>query len=262
VGGVLLFFLVLGFGFTGYLLPWSQLSYWATTVGTEVGASIPMIGAGLGMLLRGGEAIGQETLSRFYVVHVVVLPWILAGLIVIHIVLIRTQGLAPLDPVGQKETPLPGEGIRFSPEHLSREFVVFPLFFALLVLLVILFPPEIGQKADPTSTPEGIKPEWYFLPTYQFLKYLPKYVGLLLAVLPPVLLLAWPFIDRSPWRRASQRKLSVALGLAALAITVLLGVVGWLSERELELFGRQLQFDMYGVPHRVEPNQQADSGGE
>lgn len=251
VGGVLLFFVVLVFGFTGYLLPWSQLSYWATTVGTEVAASVPVIGTGLGTLLRGGEAIGQETLSRFYVVHVVVLPWVLVGLIVIHIVMIRTQGLAPLDPVGEKEVPLPGEGIRFAPEHLSREFVVFPLFFALLVLLVILFPPEIGEKANPTVTPEGIKPEWYFLPTYQFLKYLPKYVGLLLAALPPALLVLWPFLDRSPWRRASRRRVSVSLGLAALVLTVLLGIVGWVSERKLELFGRTLEFDMYGVPHEI-----------
>jgi len=253
VSGVCLFFLVLVFGFTGYLLPWSQLSYWATTVGTQVAASIPVIGDGLGMLLRGGEAIGQETLARFYAIHVVVLPWILVGLIVLHIVMIRTQGLAPLDRVGVKEHPLPGEGIRFAPEHLSRELVVFPLFFAVLILLVILSPPEIGEKANPTVTPEGIKPEWYFLPMYQFLKYVPKGVGLVLAALPPALLFAWPFLDRTPERRASRRRVSVALGLAALALTVFLGILGWISERELDVFGRTYAFDMYGVPHAVEP---------
>jgi quinol-cytochrome oxidoreductase complex cytochrome b subunit len=251
VGGVLLFFLTLGFGFTGYLLPWSQLSYWATTVGTEMSASIPGIGAELGTLMRGGEAVGQETLSRFYVLHVVVLPWVLIALMIAHIVLIRMQGLAPLAPVGEQEVPTPEEGIRFAPEHLSRELVVFPLFFGLLMLLVILFPPEMGEKADPTVTPEGIKPEWYFLPTYQFLKYLPKYVGLALAALPPLLLLAWPFLDRSPWRRPSQRRLSITLGLAALLVTILLGLVGWLSESERHVLGRVVRFDMYGWPQVV-----------
>jgi len=252
VGGVLLFFTTLGFGFTGYLLPWNQLSYWATTVGTEVVASIPAIGHGLGVLVRGGEAVGQETLSRFYVVHVVVLPWLLVLLVVVHIVMIRTQNLASLDRVGEELPPQPGKGVRFSPEHLSRELVVFPLFFALLVALVILYPPDVGVKADSTVTPEGIKPEWYFLPTYQFLKYLPKLAGLALSAVPPALLLFWPFLDRTRARRPSQRKLSVSLGLAALFLTLLLGFVGYLSESDLTIFGTHLRFDMYGVPKRVE----------
>ena len=251
VEGVVLFFLVLAFGFTGYLLPWNQLSYWATTVGTEVTASLPAIGDSIGYLIRGGQAVGQETLSRFYVFHVIVLPWVLVFLIVLHIVLIRMQGLAPLAPVGEQELPVPGKWIPFAPDHLSRELVVFPLFFALLVAVVIMFPPEVGEKANPIVTPEGIKPEWYFLPMYQFLKYLPKSVGLALAAMPPLLLLLWPFLDRTPARRPSRRKLSVSIGLAGLALTILLGIVGYLSERRVEVLGRQIEFDIYGVPHLV-----------
>ncbi|HVS08348.1 MAG TPA: cytochrome b N-terminal domain-containing protein [Planctomycetota bacterium] len=249
VGGVVIFFVTLTFGFTGYLLPWNQLAYWATTVGTEVTASIPQIGAALGTLVRGGDAVGQETLSRFYVLHVVVLPWVLTFLVIVHIVMIRMQGLAPLAPVGEQEVPTPEEGVPFAPHHLSRELVVFPLFFATLIALVILFPPEIGEKANPLVTPEGIKPEWYFLPTYQFLKYLPKQLGLALSALPPLIFLLWPFLDRSRWRRASRRRVSVAIGLAALAFSILLGVLGHLSESEIELFGRTWSFDMYGMPH-------------
>jgi len=251
VGGVLIFFTTLGFGFTGYLLPWNQLSYWATTVGTEVVASIPQIGKGLGVLLRGGEAVGQETLARFYTMHVVVLPWVLVFLIVVHIVMIRTQNLAPLEAVGEERPLEPRTAVTFAPQHLSRELVVFPLFFALLIAVVILFPPEIGVKADPTVTPEGIKPEWYFLPTYQFLKYLPKFLGLALSAVPPVLLLLWPFLDRTRARRPSGRKLSVGLGLAALLLTLLLGLVGWLSESERTIFGKRVRFDMYGAPEVV-----------
>jgi quinol-cytochrome oxidoreductase complex cytochrome b subunit len=257
VGGVLIFFVVLFFGFTGYLLPWNQLSYWATTVGTQVTSAIPELGSALGVLVRGGDAVGQETLSRFYVLHVVVLPWVLAFLVILHIVLIRMQGLAPLAPVGEHEVPTPEEGVPFAPDHLSRELVVFPLFFALLIALVILFPPEIGEKANPTVTPEGIKPEWYFLPTYQFLKYLPKELGLALAALPPLLLLFWPFLDRTRYRRARRRRLSVAIGLSALVVSLFLGVLGHLSESQVELFGRTWSFDMYGVPHAVEGDQAA-----
>jgi quinol-cytochrome oxidoreductase complex cytochrome b subunit len=252
VGGVLLFFVTLAFGFTGYLLPWNQLSYWATTVGTAAAASVPVVGEELGYLLRGGEAVGQETLSRFYVMHVVVLPWVLVALIVVHIVMIRMQGLAPLAPVGEKEHPTPQEGIPFAPDHVSRELVVFPLFFALLISLVILFPPEIGEKANPTVTPEGIKPEWYFLPMYQFLKYPPKVIGLALACLPPVLLVCWPFLDRRSERRPSRRGISVGIGSAALALTVLLGLAGHLSETRREFFGYTVSFDTYGVPHVVD----------
>ena len=251
VGGVLLFFLALCFGFTGYLLPWDQRAYWATTVGTEVAASIPLIGESLATLLRGGAAVGGETLSRFYVAHVVVLPWVLVFLVVLHIVLIRMQGLAPLDPVGQGEHPDEHTGVPFAPHHLSREFVVFPLFFAALILTVILLPPEVGDKADPLTTPEGIKPEWYFLPTYQFLKYFPKLLGLALSTVPPLLLMVWPFLDRGPARRPSQRKLSVAIGLLALFLSLVFGVLGFVSESEMVLFGQRVHFDIYGLPHSV-----------
>jgi quinol-cytochrome oxidoreductase complex cytochrome b subunit len=249
VGGVLLFFLVLCFGFTGYLLPWDQVAYWATTVGTEVAASIPAIGSHLAYLLRGGEAVDGETLARFYVFHVVVLPWALAGLVILHIVLIRMQGLAPLDPVGQGEHPTEATGVPFSPHHVSRELVVFPLFFGLMLAIVVLFPPELGEKSDPFTTPEGIKPEWYFLPTYQVLKYFPKLVGLALSIVPPILLLIWPFLDRGPLRRAAQRKLSVAIGLFAFLFFLVFGLLGFVSESEMSLFGYRVHFDVYGVPH-------------
>jgi quinol-cytochrome oxidoreductase complex cytochrome b subunit len=249
VGGVLLFFVTLCFGFTGYLLPWDQVAYWATTVGTEVAASIPAVGTHVAYLLRGGEAVDGETLARFYVVHVVVLPWVLVGLVILHIVMIRMQGLAPLDPVGQGEHPTEATGVPFAPHHVSRELVVFPLFFAALIAIVVLFPPELGEKSDPFTTPEGIKPEWYFLPTYQLLKYFPKLVGLALSVVPPIVLLVWPFLDRGPARRAAQRRISIAIGLAAFLTFLAFGVLGFVSESEMNLFGYRVHFDIYGVPH-------------
>src|SRR3989338_7293218 len=95
--GVFLFLLTLIFGFTGYLLPWNQLAYWATTVGTEVAGAVPVVGEPIKILLRGGTTVGGETISRFFVVHVIVLPWVVFFIIIVHLFLVRYQGIATMD---------------------------------------------------------------------------------------------------------------------------------------------------------------------
>jgi quinol-cytochrome oxidoreductase complex cytochrome b subunit len=243
--------ITLTFCFTGYLLPWNQLSYWATTVGTEVSGAIPFAGQGLRRLLLGGDAVSQETLSRFYVVHVVVLPWAIGALVAIHLALMRVQGLATLDRVGE-ERPVHGPGWHpFFPHHVLKELMVFMVFLAAMITLVVLAPTELGEKADPLSTPAGIKPEWYFLPTYQMLKYFPQLLGLFVSFLPPLLILLWPFLDRTPERRFSKRPVSVAIGISGIVLAVGLGVLGWLSERDVSLFGTRWHFDHHGVPTRL-----------
>jgi ubiquinol-cytochrome c reductase cytochrome b subunit len=250
VVGVLVFGVVLTFGFTGYLLPWNQRSYWATVVGTEIAGALPLLGDGLKTLLRGGDAVGDETLSRFYVLHVAVLPWLLVAGVAIHILLVRVHGLAPLTPVGQ-ETLDERKGVRFFPRHVARESVVFMAFLTALVAVVFLVPPEVGAKADPLRSPEGVKPEWYFLPTYQLLKLFPKLLGIVVSFVPFLLLLLWPFLDRGPARHPRQRRWGVGLGVVALLLAVAFGVLGHVSERTFELAGRRVRFDMNGVPEVV-----------
>jgi quinol-cytochrome oxidoreductase complex cytochrome b subunit len=251
VVGVLIFGTVLIFGFTGYLLPWNQVSYWATVVGTEIARVIPFVGGWVTTLLRGGEAVGGETLGRFFVMHVAVLPWILVGLVGLHILLVRVHGLAPLDPVGS-EPPLNSRtGLRFFPDHVAKESVVFSIFFTLLVAIVLLFPPELGEKADPLRTPEGVKPEWYFLPTYQLLKYLPKVLGICVSVVPMAVLLLWPFLDRTTPRDPRRRPWSMTIGIGALVLAILFGFLGYICERTITLFGSPISFDIHGVPHKV-----------
>lgn len=97
VSGVFLLFITLGFGFTGYLLPWDQTAYWASTVGTQIAESVPFIGPYIGTVLRGGSTIGEETLARFYAAHVIVLPWIMFFFMAGHFFMIRRQGCA--DPL-------------------------------------------------------------------------------------------------------------------------------------------------------------------
>lgn len=255
VTGVLLFICTIVFGFTGYLLPWNQIAFWATTVGTESADKVPLIGPWLQTMLRGGDAVGGETLSRFFVVHVIILPWILTGLIAVHLVLMRIHNLATLEPVG-KELPLdPKRGIPFFPVHVAKEGVVAVLLVAVLVTLSVVWPWEIGAPADPLSTPEHIKPEWYFLPSYQLLKYFEGTYGAVIGIfacsLPFVLLLFWPFLDRNPHRHPRKRPLAVGVGVIGVLVAVILGYLGHISETEQTFFGQRYHIDLLGIPHAV-----------
>ncbi|HUJ70744.1 MAG TPA: cytochrome bc complex cytochrome b subunit [Verrucomicrobiae bacterium] len=249
VFGVFIFGCTVTFGFTGYLLPWNQLSYWATTVGTEITGAIPVVGQYLKVLLRGGEGVTGETLARFYVLHVVVLPWVLTMLIATHLFLMRVQGLATLERVGEEKPIAKGQGIPFFPHHVLKEGVVFCALIGVLITLIILWPVELGEKADPFVTPEGIKPEWYFLPTYQLLKYFPKTLGLFVSLIPQLLLLLWAFLDRSPERHPKKRPIAVGVGVAALLLALAFGLLGHFSERNITFRGRPYHVDIYGVPH-------------
>ena len=94
VNGVLLLVLTLTFGFTGYLLPWNQISYWATTVGTEIPSAIPVIGDLIKVLIRGGTDVSQTTLTRFFAVHVAILPPVISAFLGVHFLMIRRQGIS------------------------------------------------------------------------------------------------------------------------------------------------------------------------
>jgi quinol-cytochrome oxidoreductase complex cytochrome b subunit len=124
---------------------------------------------------------------------------------------------------------------------------------AALFTLAVTSPWEIGAPADPLNTPEGIKPEWYFLPTYQLLKYFSgswgKPLGILVSGVPFLLLFAWPFLERGPGRRPSRRKWAVRIGIAAVVLALVFGILGYVSETTIRLAGQTIAIDMYGVPH-------------
>ena len=246
VTGVALLGVTVTFGFTGYLLPWNQLSYWATTVGTEVTRAVPLIGNHLSLLLRGGETVSGETLARFYVLHVVVLPWVIVGLVSIHMFLMRVQNLSTMDPVGVEPVFHPDRSLRFFPEHVLKEMSVFTIFLGILLAFVIFAPSELGEPADPFNTPVGIKPEWYFLPTYQMLKYFPETLGIFTSMIPPLLLLLLPFIDRTLERHPKRRPTAMWLGAIAITVTLALGIVGKISETHVRVFDKTYEIDLYG----------------
>lgn len=266
VTGVFLFIITITFGFTGYLLPWNQIAFWATTVGTESANKVPLIGGWLQYFLRGGNAVTGETLSRFFVVHVIILPWVFTGLIVVHLFLMRLKNLATLDPVGE-ETQIPPERcIPFFPVHVAKEAVVAVLLLAVLVTLSILSPWEIGEPADPLSTPEHIKPEWYFLPSYQLLKYFEGPYGAIMGIVacsvPFVLLFIWPFLDRGKARHPKKRPLAVSLGVIGLLGALFLGYLGHISETELSFLGKRYHIDLLGWPHEIVDGEDASFESE
>ena len=119
VSGYLLFLLTLGFGFSGYLLPWNKLAYFATTVGTNIVKSVPLLGNWLLQVLRGGQDVTINTLYRFFAAHVVILPLAFVGLIGLHLLLIQRQGMAP--PLGAKVAP---RGMKFFPSFAVRDVLL------------------------------------------------------------------------------------------------------------------------------------------
>jgi cytochrome b6 len=233
VTGVLLVCLFLAFGFSGYLLPWNKLSFFATRVGTAIVGVVPLIGNQLLLLARGGENVSGDTLARFYALHVTVLPLLALGLLGVHLFLVQKHGMS----VPGREGATHGDdlpSIPFVPHFLLRDMVGWYLSLALLGALAALFPWDLGEKANPFgSAPEGIKPEWYFLFMFQTLKLLPARIGpfegealgVVFFGLCGLVVLLVPFLDRG---RAARALLNVGAALAVLFFIVMTAW-GWFS---------------------------------
>jgi quinol-cytochrome oxidoreductase complex cytochrome b subunit len=173
--GFALLALAMGFGFSGYLLPWNKLSFFATRVGTDMVSKVPFVGDWLLRFLRGGEDVTGATLTRFFGFHVAVLPMIMTALILLHLAFIQRQGMHV--PPGLEEDAKRRPAIRFVPNFMLRESVVWLVGLAVLAALAAFLPWELGTKADPfASAPAGIRPEWYFLFMFETLKLLPAHI--------------------------------------------------------------------------------------
>lgn len=229
--GCILLVLMLGMAFTGYLLPWDQKAYFATTVGTNIFSEIPFVGNGLKRLLRGGTEMGTLTLSRFFVLHVFLLPALIFFFVAQHIYLFRKAGAAGPPKADPIEPGLPTE--TFYPKQL-----VLDMGFALLIIVILGFlawrlPVALGPKADPSDTLFLPRPEWYYVPIFQYLKYWNPSIAIVgILVIPGIiglLLLGLPFYDRSPERRPWRRPISLG---AFMLVFLALGFFGVQSRRE------------------------------
>ncbi|HEX9022318.1 MAG TPA: cytochrome bc complex cytochrome b subunit [Geobacteraceae bacterium] len=244
VAGFLLLMVSLGMCLTGYLLPWSQLSFWATTVATDSPGEIPMIGDFVVRLMRGGAMVGQPTLGRFFALHVIVLPLSFGLLVLFHLFCVRRVGISrppfgagwrPAEPLtGFRHEDHPG-GIPFFPHYVAKDAAMIAFFLALLMAAVffvpnIFFPPTAFEPADPFVTPTGIKPEWYFLWAYQTLKIFPsKVLGLSVQGAMMLFILIIPFLDRSPERRPAKRHVFVTAYILGITIFLALSIWGHYS---------------------------------
>jgi quinol-cytochrome oxidoreductase complex cytochrome b subunit len=206
ISGMLLFFIVLGFGFSGYLLPWNTLSFFATKVGTDMAGFMPVIGKWILVFLRGGNQVTGATLTRFFGFHVAVLPGLATLLLTIHLLLVQRLGMSVPPSVEKKiaEGKETARSMPFFPNFLLRDIMGWYGALGVLGALAAIFPWELGTKANPFgSAPAGIRPEWYFLFMYQTLKYLPakilffnsELLGLLGFGLAGLVWVLVPFLD-------------------------------------------------------------------
>jgi cytochrome b6 len=228
--GILLLALSLSFGFTGYLLPWDELSLAATKVGTDLPKAIPVVGAWITRLMRAGEDVTGDTLSRFFILHVCVLPLALLAVLGGHVLLVQRHGMSvPLkeDKRGPQRPAIP-----FWPNFVYREAGVWLVLAGVLLTIAMIAAPGLGPQADLLApAPAGIKPEWYFLFLFQTLKLFPARVlginGELIAVLVITAglgaLALLPFIDSRP----AEAKGRIVTGAIWMGLAYAIGMSIW-----------------------------------
>jgi quinol-cytochrome oxidoreductase complex cytochrome b subunit len=222
--GLLLLFVVLAFGATGYLLPWDQWSYWTVTEVLDTISGAPILGFFVD-IYRGDVVVSGATLSRFYALHVIVLPWAAFALIAFHFMLVRRHGIAP----SANPSEAGGQGVPFYPHQLLRNFIVGILVLAVVFSLAALFPRPVGDPANPFELPSETVSSWVVVDvSLALFRYLGVW-GFWLFTALGVLLMLLPLFDRSPERRWRRRPIATALGLVYFGGFLIL----WLLGRQL-----------------------------
>ena len=236
ITGCLLLFLSMGFGFSGYLLPWNQLAFFATKVGTDIAGSVPVAGEWMLRFLRGGDRVTGGTLSRFYGWHVAILPAITTVVLGLHLVLVQVKGMSvppTLEEESSKRRPM-----KFFPHFALRDLFGWILALGVLAAIAALFPWELGDKADPfVPAYEDIRPEWYFVFMFQALKLVPggeilhveyEAIAILLFSLGGLLMVLVPFLDRGV-QKTGRSPLFTWIGIATLVFMVAMTMWGYAS---------------------------------
>ncbi|MBU1318570.1 MAG: cytochrome bc complex cytochrome b subunit [candidate division Zixibacteria bacterium] len=237
LSGMVLLFLSMVFGFSGYLLPWNELAFFATKVGTDIAGALPGIGEPILKLLRGSEDVTGATLSRFFGIHVAIMPGIFVLFLTMHLTLVQRLGMS--EPLHWKNLPEDKKKhTPFFPNFLLRDFSLWLIILSIVAALSVFFPWELGLKADPfVSAPAGIKPEWYFMFVFQTLKYIPAHVlimegelfGILMFGLGALLWMFVPFFDREGRGERLSRAFTYA-GVVIVAYIIVMTVLGYTME--------------------------------
>jgi len=242
--GIGLLGVAMAFGFSGYLLPWNELAFFATRVGTGMAGAVPFVGETLLTVMRGGEQVTGATIGRFFGLHVAILPAVTVGLLSMHLIFVQRQGMSePISWVEKK--PEEKKYMKFFPNFLYRDILVWLIALNILALLAVIFPDGIGvvhwplgEKADPFAAPPAvIRPEWYFMFAFQALKMLPAHVwfiegelfGIIVFSIGGLIWLLVPYLDRKS-QNEKKSKLMIGFGIFVVAFIVILTIIGYLVE--------------------------------
>lgn len=266
--GMAIYLILMAEAFMGYLLPWGQMSYWGAQVIVSLFSAIPVIGEDLAQWVRGDYLISGITLNRFFALHVIALPLVLAGLVVLHILALHEVGSNNPDGVEIKEVKdangKPLDGIAFHPYYTVKDIVGVAVFLFVFCVVLFFFP-EMGgyfleyanfEPADPLKTPEHIAPVWYFTPFYAMLRAITfpmfgldaKFWGVVVMGAAIAILFVLPWLDRSPVRsiRYKGALSKIMLVLFCLAF-VMLGVLGVLPSTPMRTVLAQIGTAIYFV---------------
>nr|VFK18332.1 MAG: ubiquinol-cytochrome c reductase cytochrome b subunit [Candidatus Kentron sp. LPFa]VFK33169.1 MAG: ubiquinol-cytochrome c reductase cytochrome b subunit [Candidatus Kentron sp. LPFa] len=238
--GMVIYLALMAEAFMGYLLPWGQMSYWGAQVIVSLFGAIPFVGEDLALWIRGDYVVSDATLNRFFALHVIALPMLLLGLVVVHIIALHETGSNNPDGVEIKKNKdkngIPLDGIPFHPYYSVKD-IAGVVVFLFLFSSVVFFAPEMGGwflekdnfvPANPLKTPEHIVPLWYFTPFYAILRAIPdKLSGVLAMGASIVVLFLLPWVDRHPVKSIRYRSALYKILLGLFVITFI--ILGWLG---------------------------------
>jgi quinol-cytochrome oxidoreductase complex cytochrome b subunit len=248
VTGVTLLLVTLFLSFSGYLLPWDQLAYWAVTIGSSMADATPGLGDAVNKLLRGAVDVGGGTLLRFYLLHIFLLPSVALLLISVHYYAVRKIEISPIHELFDNMPPTRRK-IPFLPDQVYLEVAAIALLtFGLIVLNQYFWNAKLEGHANPFVTPQHTKAPWYFLWLQGMLKVGDKFFfGLLLAGVMFGGLFALPYLDRNPSRKLKDRKVALAGGAAGILLVVFLTLAGLSNYGIQETAASELVFDWVPV---------------
>lgn len=224
--GVVIFLAMMATAFMGYVLPWGQMSFWGATVITNLFGAIPVIGTEIVLWLWGGFSVDNPTLNKLFSIHYL-LPFVIAGLVIVHIILLHENGSNNPLGVAYKVDEIP-----FTPYSTFKDLYTFILFFMFFGVFVFYMPNALGDPdnyipANPLVTPAHIVPEWYLLPFYAILRSIPDKLGGVIAMFGAIIvLLLLPFVIKSETRSAAFRPIYKWLFWLFLVDALILGWIG------------------------------------
>ncbi|TXH03872.1 MAG: cytochrome b [Nevskiaceae bacterium] len=240
--GMLIFFVLMAEAFCGYVLPWGQMSYWGAQVIISLFGAIPKVGPDLVVWIQGDYIPSDATLNRLFSFHVIMLPFVLVGLVVAHLIALHEVGSNNPDGVEIKKhkdpvTHIPLDGIGFHPYYTVKDLVGVGVFL-IIFLGIVFFAPDGGgyflekpnfQPANPLVTPPHITPAWYFGTFYAILRAIPnKLLGVIAMFSSVIVLFLVPWLDRSKVRSIRYKgpisKIALALFTVAFAMLCYLGM--------------------------------------